>query len=101
MLLGIAMGALMLVGAEPLPDETKERTLAVVVHVDNELESISRLELARIFMKQQTTWPDGQRCIPIDQRGDSPIRRSFSELVLQRSVYVPEIHDGPFAKKAT
>ncbi len=88
-LLAIATVCTVLLGAESAPESEEEqpRVLAVVTHVDNPLETITRSELARIFLKQQSTWPDGSRCIPIDQRGDSKIRREFSKLVLQRSVY--------------
>lgn len=89
MLLAIATGCAVLMGADTAPDSADDtpRTVAVVTHVDNRVASITRSELSRIFLKQQTTWPDGARCIPIDQRGDSKIRGAFSRLVLQRSVY--------------
>lgn len=84
----VATGLAVPADAEDIAEEKEApRAIAVVTHVKNEIESISRSELARIFMKQQTTWPGGERCIPIDQRGESPIRQEFSRLVLQRSVY--------------
>jgi len=88
-LLAIATVCTVFLGTESAPEDEEDppRIVAVVTHVDNPLESIARSELARIFLKQQSTWPDGSRCIPIDQRGDSKIRREFSKLVLQRSVY--------------
>lgn len=61
--------------------------IAIVTHPDNPITSVSRGELARIFMKTQTRWRDGGRCVPIDQLGDSPIRREFSRLILKKSVY--------------
>ncbi|MBX3180863.1 MAG: hypothetical protein KF886_26240 [Candidatus Hydrogenedentes bacterium] len=89
MLVALAAGIALPAGAEEAeePPSEKPRTLAVVTHVENDVVSVSRSELARIFLKQQTVWPDGERCIPIDQRGDSAIRREFSRLVLQQTVY--------------
>jgi len=74
-------------GEDPEPESPPPRTIAIVTHLKNDVESITRGELARIFFKRQTTWPEGARCIPIDQRGESTIRREFSELILERTVY--------------
>lgn len=89
MLLAFVSGVLLPASAEETGQEEAERprTIAIVTHVDNYVRSVPRSELARIFLKQQTTWPDGTRCIPIEQRGDSAIRGEFSRLVLNRSVY--------------
>lgn len=66
--------------------ETVERRLAIIVHPNNPHDQISKNELARIFLKRQRSWSDGKRCAPIDQSGDSAIRKRFSGLVLGRSV---------------
>lgn len=68
-------------------EDTAPRPIAVITHLENEVVSVTRSELARMFLKKQTTWPNGDRCIPIDQRGESKIRREFSRLVLQTTVY--------------
>ena len=83
------MGSAMLVGIEGVPEseESKVQLVAVITHVENDVGEIPRSELARIFLKQQTEWPNGERCIPIDQRGENPIRKAFSKIVLRRSVY--------------
>jgi hypothetical protein len=89
MLAAIVVGVSMFAGAEETeePDAPPHRAIAIVTHLENDVESITRGELARIFLKRQTSWPDGERCIPIDQRGDNEIRREFSGLVLRRTVY--------------
>ncbi len=88
-LLALVMGSAVLVGIEGMadPEEANVRVVAVVTHLDNEVDSVPRSELARMFLKQQTTWPNGERCIPIDQRGENSIRKEFSRIVLLRSVY--------------
>jgi len=88
-LVALATGIALPAGTEDGEEGRADRPgrIAVVTHGDNELESITRSELARIFLKQQTAWPNGERCIPIDQRGDSAIRKEFSRLVLKQSVY--------------
>lgn len=68
-------------------DSETTRAIAIITHLDNPVTSVTRSELARIFMRTQTTWPDNSRCIPIDQRGDSPIRREFSRVILKKTVY--------------
>jgi hypothetical protein len=89
LLLAGLMGAILpgVHGAEPLPAEEAPRPIAVITHPGNEVPSVTRSELARMFLKKQTAWSNGERCIPIDQRGESTIRREFSRLVLQTTVY--------------
>ena len=89
LLVAFAAGAALPVGAADAEAAITEeyRAIAIVTHIENDAESIARSELARIFLKQQTVWSNGERCIPIDQRGDSAIRKEFSRLVLQQSVY--------------
>jgi ABC-type phosphate transport system substrate-binding protein len=69
------------------PEEAPEAPprIAVVTHVENTTPSLSRTELARMFRKTQTEWPDGERCIPIDQMGGSEIRAEFGRIVLEES----------------
>ena len=58
----------------------------VVVNASNPTTSISREELAKIFLKQETTWPDGQAIAPVDQAADAPVRGTFTREILRRSV---------------
>ena len=39
----------------------------IVVHPHNPLETISRKEASRIFLKKRTAWPDGSDIAPLDQ----------------------------------
>jgi ABC-type phosphate transport system substrate-binding protein len=58
----------------------------VIVNESNPITSISREELAKIFLKQETAWPDGQAIAPVDQAPDSPVRATFTREILRRSV---------------
>lgn len=74
--------------AQDETDKAEEpRRLAIVTHIDNPNSVLSRAELGRIFLKKQTQWSNGDRCIPIDQAGTSEIRRQFYRMVLDRTVY--------------
>jgi len=86
-MLGALIPALLASAPEEKKGEPPPRAIAIITHLKNKTDSITRAELTRMFLKQQTVWPDGARCIPIDQRGDSAIRSAFSKLVLRRSVY--------------
>ncbi len=59
---------------------------AVIVNEGNPVESLSRAQLTKIFLKQESAWPDGQVIVPVDQSEDSPVRAEFTRVVLGRSV---------------
>jgi len=58
----------------------------VIVHPSNPVDSISREQLAQIFLKKATTWPGGQRAAPVDQTEGSAARAAFSQAVLTKTV---------------
>jgi ABC-type phosphate transport system substrate-binding protein len=58
----------------------------VVVHPDNPAASISREQLAQIFLKKSTAWPGGKRAVPVDQSEGSAARAAFCKQVLQKTV---------------
>lgn len=58
----------------------------VIVHPNNPTSSISREQLAQIFLKKTTTWPGGKRAVPVDQTESSAARAAFSKAVLQKAV---------------
>src|SRR5262245_60809921 len=58
----------------------------VVVNSGNPATSMSRDELAKIFLKQQTTWRSGQPTVVIDQGAASVARQAFSRRVLGKEV---------------
>lgn len=58
----------------------------VIVNSANPVTSITRTELASIFLKQETSWSDGQVALPVDQGENSSVRADFSRAVLRRPV---------------
>jgi len=47
---------------------------------------VDRKFLSEAFLKRTTRWPGGAAIKPVDLGSDSPVRRRFSEDVLNRSV---------------
>jgi ABC-type phosphate transport system substrate-binding protein len=54
----------------------------VVVNPSNPVTSLTKEELARIFLKKNTRFPDGRPVSPVDLPVSSSIRESFSKSVL-------------------
>ena len=48
--------------------------------------SVRRADLAAVFLKKAVRWGDGSPASPVDQSGTSPVRKGFSEGVLQMPV---------------
>ena len=79
--LGLAL-ALALATAAPAADE-----FGVIVHASVAGTSIKRSALAAVFLKQAQRWSSGGGlAVPVDQSGTSPVRKAFSEAVIQRPV---------------
>jgi ABC-type phosphate transport system substrate-binding protein len=56
----------------------------VVAHPSVKVDSISRAELSRIFLKKQAKWPDGTAAVPVDLPITSEVRDSFSKAIHQK-----------------
>src|SRR5689334_13238113 len=69
---------------------TPAPTYRVIVNVANGSTNIGRDDLARIFLKKTTTWPNGQTAQPVDQSLTSPVRKAFSQSVLGKDVAAVE-----------
>ena len=67
-------------------------SVAIVVHPDNGIRSVSRSELSKIFLKRLRTWQDGTMAEPVDQLPDSETRRAFTRLVHRRDVVTIEVY---------
>jgi len=48
--------------------------------------TVHRADLAAVFMKKALRWGDGSPASPVDQSGTSPVRKAFSDAVLQMPV---------------
>jgi ABC-type phosphate transport system substrate-binding protein len=58
----------------------------VIVNPRNSIASADRSFLADAFLKKTTRWRSGDVILPADLGADSPVRRKFTEDVLNRSV---------------
>ncbi|MBV9881303.1 MAG: hypothetical protein JO180_12440 [Gemmatirosa sp.] len=58
----------------------------VVVNPATSVASLSKAEVARLFLKQDTRWKDGKPAAIIDQPPASPVRHDFSKTVLGKEV---------------
>jgi len=61
-------------------------TFRIIAHPARPEASVARSFVADVFLKNVTRWSDDEAIRPVDQRGDSAVRRAFSEAVLRRSV---------------
>jgi hypothetical protein len=67
------------IGAPPPP-------FRVIVNSGNQAVAVDRKFLTEAFLKRTTRWPGGELIRPVDLSGASPVRRRFSEDILNRSV---------------
>ncbi len=68
-----------------LPAEEKD--FVVIVNKSNNVSSLSKSQVSRIFLKKVFTWKDGSSVKPIDLTPDSQVRKTFSQKVHGRNVY--------------
>lgn len=61
--------------------------VVVIVHPRNSLNTLDRKTLTAIFLKKKTQWPDGQFILPVDRGPRTPVRYSFSETLLDKTVF--------------
>lgn len=80
-----AVGLLMILGAwQPLSGQAT--AFKVVVHVTNPVTAMTRDQLADLFLKRVSRWPDGRKVQLIDQAPDAPVRASFSSAIFGKPV---------------
>lgn len=60
----------------------------VIVHPNNPVTSVNKAKLARMFLKSATTWDNGNKVQPVDQRASNSVRDSFSRAVHGKSARV-------------
>jgi len=59
----------------------------VIVNKSNNVASLSKSQVSRMFLKKVFTWKDGSPVKPIDLIPDSPVRKAFSQEIHGRNVY--------------
>jgi ABC-type phosphate transport system substrate-binding protein len=71
-----------LFGATP----AQAQSYRVVVNASNPTSALSKDDLARVYLKKQTTWKGGGSVAVVDQSPKAPVRAQFSMQVLGRDV---------------
>jgi len=56
----------------------------VIVNPNSAVSSVSKAELAAVFLKKASKWSDGTPAAPVDQSSDADVRAEFSREVLSR-----------------
>jgi ABC-type phosphate transport system substrate-binding protein len=80
----LVVGALLL--ALTGPRVVAAESFVVIVNSSVPGASVHRADLAAVFMKKAVRWGDGSPASPVDQSGTSPVRKAFSDAVLQMPV---------------
>lgn len=85
---------LAILGTTAMPAAASQPTdpVAIIVHPDLDLDSISKSELSKIFLGRLRTWHTNGPASPVDQVPDSEMRSEFSRLVHGRSVVNIEVY---------
>jgi len=64
----------------------QELSIKIIVNNSNSIDSLSTLQITKLFLKEITQWEDGTTVKPIDQVGESDTRRKFSKEILGKKV---------------
>jgi ABC-type phosphate transport system substrate-binding protein len=83
---------LIVVAAFAPPVVSADATYRVIVNPQVKGTQIPRASLTSIFLKQAARWGDGKPALPIDQSVQSPVRRAFSNDVLQQAVVAVQVY---------
>ena len=83
-LLAIAIVAGTLAGAPTRAAAQGTRGFLVIVNAANSASTLPKGEVAALFLKQVTTWPDGTPVAVVDLDARSPVRAAFSRAVIGR-----------------
>jgi ABC-type phosphate transport system substrate-binding protein len=58
----------------------------VIINPHNGAGAVERKFLTDVFLKKITRWGNMETIRPVDQRGDAPVRASFTVAIMRRSV---------------
>lgn len=58
----------------------------IIVNKENEISSISRKELSKIFLKRVRRWDNDEKITPVDQKVEIPVREFFTLRVHKKKV---------------
>ncbi len=75
---------LLFMGHEGETQENKKYKL--IVNSSNSESSLKKVQVARFFLKKVTIWKNNDNVFPVDLFKSSPIRKQFSEEILNKSI---------------
>jgi ABC-type phosphate transport system substrate-binding protein len=78
--------AALLLWALGSPAPAGEGAYRIVVNPANPATALQRAELARLFMRKASAWPDGTPAAAVDQPRTAPVRSAFSRDVHNKDV---------------
>jgi ABC-type phosphate transport system substrate-binding protein len=78
--------------AVPSVSGAQDADLKIVGHAGTTPESISKADLARIFLKKKSKWSDGQSAEPVGQKRAPELNRVFSSEILGMTLDMVESH---------
>lgn len=81
-----AVAAVIALRHDPAQAQPAAPAYRIIVHPATADSSVERKFLAQAFLKKTTLWSDGETIHPVDLPPSSPVRRRFSEEVLERPV---------------
>ena len=58
----------------------------VIVNKQNPIKEATKEEIAKWFLKKKTSWPNGEKIEPVDQKSSAKIRKDFSKEILNKNV---------------
>lgn len=61
-------------------------TYKVIVNKSNSVNSMSKKDVAKLFLKKTQKWEDGTKVMPVDLKEDNSVRAEFSKKVVGKSV---------------
>ena len=65
----------------------EEADYVVIVHAENPVAELQKKDVAKFFLKKVKEWKEPKKTVePVDLAADSPIRKRFSQEVLERTM---------------
>jgi ABC-type phosphate transport system substrate-binding protein len=77
----LSLAAFALAASRATPAVAQDEGFVVIVNAANPVTSLSRQQVADIFMKRTAQWPQGGDVHPVDQPAVAVVRDAFSRVV--------------------
>jgi ABC-type phosphate transport system substrate-binding protein len=80
----VLLAGLLALTADPAPSPAQD--FAVIVNASNPISTLSKDEVAKLFLKKTVSWSSGQSASPVELPVTAKVRESFAREVLNKSV---------------